>query len=133
MGVFVQMTEDFRDMGGQVSDIDVLNERTRLLERSEVRRIGTSLLQARKNIARRLGITADTIENFRSLRNKIVPSWLMNKVHGELISALQLEAQNLEHELNLHRQTGAHHSDDSLMAAEAQLAAVRKILMGENK
>lgn len=132
MGVFVQMTEEFRDMGSQVSDIDILNERTRLLERSEVRRIGTSLLQARKNIARRLGITADTIENFRSLRNKIVPHWLMNKVHAELMYALQLEAQNLEHEIGLHRQTGAHHSDDALLAAETQLAAVRKILNGNN-
>jgi hypothetical protein len=133
VGGFVKMTEENRNLGGAVSDVDELNGMARALERSEVRSVGTNLTQARKNIARRLGITADTIENFRSLRTKIVPNRLMNKIRAELISALQLEVQNLEHEIQLHRQTGAHHSSHTLASAEAQLLAARQILSGEVK
>lgn len=125
------MTGKNDPMRSSIADIDSLNEMARLLERSEGRRVNANLLQARKNVARRLGITADMIENFRSLRNKIVPHWLMDKVRDELISALQMEAQNLEHEIQLHRQTGAHHSGTALVEAETKLIAVRSILAGE--
>lgn len=130
MGAYAQMTEEYRPMNSAVSDIDKFNGMTRWLERSEARIAGTDLIPTRKSIARRLGISADTIENFRSLRNKIVPHWLMNRVHAELGSALQLEMQKLEHEISLHRQIGTHHSDAALAAAAAQLEAARKILTG---
>lgn len=124
------MTEEKGPMASSVGDIHSLNQMARLLERSEVRRVNTNLMQARKNVARRLGITADMIENFRSLRNKIVPHWLMDKVEAELRSALEMEAQNLEHEIQLYRQTGAHHSGSALVEAETKLVAVREILAG---
>lgn len=127
------MSKDSRQMNSAVSDVETLNGLARSLERSEVRRSGYGVIQARKNIARRLGITADTIENFRSLRAKMVPHWLMNRFRAELISALQLEVQNLEHEIQLNKQIGAHHTDNAMAAAEAQLAAARKILSGEVK
>lgn len=127
------MTKEFRQMNSAVSDVETLNGMTRSLERSEARRSGSGIIQARKNIARRLGITADTIENFRSLRAKMVPHWLMNRIRAELISALQLEAQNLEHEIQLHRQAGSHHSGTALVSAETQLAAAREVLRSEVK
>jgi hypothetical protein len=128
---FVKMQEDFRKMNSAVGDLDHFNAMARSLERSEVRSVGSGVIQARKNIARRLGINPDTIENFRSLRAKMVPHWLMNRVRAELVSALQLEVQNLEHEIQLHRQAGADHSGNALIAAETQVAAVRQILRGE--
>jgi hypothetical protein len=127
---FVKMQEDFRKMNSAVGDLDNFNAMARSLERSEVRSVGTGVTQARKNIARRLGITADTIENFRSLRAKMVPHWLMNRVRAELISALHVEVQNLEHEIQLHRQIGSGHCDHALASAETQLAAARQILEG---
>lgn len=120
-----------RDMRGAVSDIDELNTMARSLERSEVRRLSTNLMQARKNIARRLGITVDTIENFRALRNKIVPHQLMNRFRAELISVLQLEMQKLEHEIHCARQTGDDHTGDTLASAEAQMVKAREILSGK--
>jgi hypothetical protein len=127
------MQEDFRKMNSAVSDLETLNGMARSLERSEVRRGTSGIMQARKNIARRLGITDDQIENFRSLRTKIVPHWLMNRVRAELFTVLQLEVQNLEHEIQLHKQTGADYRDDALATAETQLAAARSILSGKVK
>src|SRR3981189_195404 len=101
---FVEMQEEFRQMNSAVSDVEALNGMARSLERSEARRVGTTRTQARKTIARRIGITASAFENFLYLRTKVVPNWLMGKVRAELISVLQLEVQNLEHEIQLHKQ-----------------------------
>jgi hypothetical protein len=127
------MQETFRQMNSAVSDIETLNVMARSLERSEARRVGTTLTMARKSIARRIGVTASAFENFLYQRTKVVPSWLMSRVRAELLSALQMEVQKLEHEIHLHRQTGADHSGSALVAAETQLAAARKILEGEVK
>lgn len=125
------MSKEFRQMNSAVSDVETLNGMARSLERSEVRRLGTGLIQARKNISRRIGITTSALENFRYLRTKAVPNWLMGRVRAELLSVLQLEVQNLEHEIQLHRQAGSDHSGDALISAETQLAAARSILKGE--
>jgi hypothetical protein len=122
------MSKEFRQMNSAVSDLDTLNGLARSLERSEARRIGTTPTQARKSVARRLGITKDTLENFLYRRTKVVPHWLMSCVRSELVSALQLEVQNLEHEIQLHRQAGSDHSGSALVSVEAQLAAARQIL-----
>ena len=124
------MQEDFRQMNSAASDIEMLNEMARSLERSEARRIGTTLTQARKTVARRVGLTAAAFENFLYQRTKVVPNWVMGRVRAELISVLQLEVQKLEHEIQLHKQIGSDHSDDALNAAETQLEAARKILNG---
>lgn len=122
------MTEENRDMGSAVSDIDKLNAKLRLWERSLVRRLNTNLVQARKSIAPHIGITADTIENFRSLRNKIVPHSLMDRVHAGLMSALELEAKNIDREIAHHRRFGSRHSDAALASAEAALVSARELL-----
>lgn len=127
------MTEDLRSFDSAVSDIQRVNEYARSLERSEVRRCDTNVTQARRNIARRLGVTTVTLDNLRTLRTKIVPNWLMNKVRAELISVLQLELQKLEHELHTHKQVGSPHSDDDLASAQAHLTSVRQILSGQVK
>lgn len=79
-------------------------------------------------MARRIGITACAFENYLYQRTKVVPHWLMNRIHAELVSVLQLEMQKLEHELQLHLQTGSDRSGSALVSAEAQLAAARKVL-----
>jgi len=127
------MQEDFRQMNSAASDISTLNGMARSLERSEARRVGTTLTQARKMVARRIGVTSAAFENFLYSRTKTVPSWLMGRVRAELISVLELEVQNLEHEIQLHKQAGSDHSGTALVAAETKLAAARKILKGEVK
>jgi hypothetical protein len=130
---FVEMPKEFHQMNSAVSDLEMLNGMARSLERSEARRIGTTLTRARKIVARRIGITASAFENILYQRTKNVPSWLMGRVRAELVSVLQLEVQNLEHEIQLYRQTGANHSGDALIAVETQLIAAREVLRGEVK
>jgi hypothetical protein len=130
---FVEMPEEFHQMNSAVTDLETLNGMARSLERSEARRIGTTPTKVRKIIARRLGITKSSLENFLSRRTKVVPHWLMSCVRAELISVLQLEVQNLEHEIQLYRQAGADHSGSALVAIETQLATARQILREEVK
>ena len=130
---FVKMQEEFRQMNSAVSDVETLNGMARSLERSEARRLGTGKLQARKNVARRIGITSGAFENFLYLRTKVVPNWLMSRVRAELVSVLQMEVQNLEHEIQLHKQAGDDRSGNALCSAETQLAAAREILRAEVK
>lgn len=126
-----EMTKDFPRLDSAGADVATLNGMARSLERSEARRIGTTLTQARKTIARRLGITSSTFDNFLYGRAKVVPNWLMGRVRAELISVLQSEAAHLEHEIQLHRQAGDHHSSAALLAAEAQLASAREMLRSD--
>lgn len=111
-----------------MSDVSTVNRYVRSLEKSEARRCGVKESKARVNIASRIGVSPGTLENFRRLRTKIVPSWLMNRIRSELIAVLQSEIQRLEHEVHLARQTGIDHRDDDLQAAEAQVAAAKEIL-----
>lgn len=124
------MQDNFRQVHSSVSDIEEFNLMARSLERSEIRRTSKKLEYARKDIADALGITASAIEGFRSLRTKIVPSWLKDRIREVLNSALQLEMQNLEHEIQLHKQAGANYSGNALVAAEAQLLEARETLRG---
>jgi hypothetical protein len=128
---FAKMPKEIHQMNSAVSDVKILNAMARSLERSEARSMRKNITQARKDVARRIGITAGAFENFLYLRTKVVPNWLMNRVRVELISVLQTEVQNLEHEIQLHKQTGSDHSGDALVSAETQIAAAREILRGE--
>lgn len=116
-----------------MSDVSTVNHFTRALENAEARRLGIRITKARGNVAKRIGVSPGTLENLRRLRVKVVPNWLMNKIRSELIAVLQLEIQRLEHEVHLARQIGLGHCDDTLIAAETQLAKVREILVGEMK
>jgi len=116
-----------------MSDVATVNEFARSLEKAEARRLGINEKKARARIAGRLGVAPGTLENLRRLRTKIVPNWLMNRVRSELVSVLQLEIQRLEHEVQLARQTGSGYRDDTLVPAEAHLAAVRQLLHGKVK
>jgi hypothetical protein len=110
------------------TDLATVNRLARVIEAQEARRLGISVTSARVRIAGRLGIAPSALENYRRLRAKIVPNWLMNRIHAEFIAVLQSEIQRHEHEIHLARQTGSDHRDDLLVSAQAQLEAARQIL-----
>lgn len=116
-----------------VSDIETVNRFARRLEDVEAKRLGVRVTQARTHVASKLGISPGTLENWRRMRTKIVPNWLMNKVRAELIAVLQSEIQRLEHEVHVARQIGSNYRDDALASAETSLASARQILKGEVK
>lgn len=110
------------------ADIATAEKWTRVLEEKEARRLGVPAKDARKSLARKLKASPGTLENIRRFRTKLVPHWLMARIRGEFIAALQMEIQRLEHEIHLARQTGMDNRDDALSAAEAQLQSARQIL-----
>lgn len=124
------MTEKVRNMNSTF-DIETISALTRSLERSEARRLGVGVTKTRASIARRLGVSAQTFENYIYGRMKSVPHWLMSRVRSELITVLQREISHLEHEIQIHRQAGDHHSGNSIVAAETALAKARALLAGE--
>ena len=117
-----------RQMYSAIDDISKFNDLAGRLERAEASRRKTGLMQARKNIAPRLGVTPSTLENYRTLRLKGVPHWLMQKVRDELVAVLQSEMDRLGHEIQIYKQTAGGHRDDALAEAEAQLAKARQLL-----
>jgi sirohydrochlorin ferrochelatase len=110
------------------ADLATAERWTKILEETEAKRLGVPASDARKSIARKLKASPGTLENIRRLRTKIVPSWLMSRIRGELIASLQMEVQRLEHEINIARQTGMDARENDLCAAEAQLAKAKEIL-----
>ncbi len=116
-----------------VSDVETVHRLARRLEDAEAKRLGVRVSEARISLANRLRTSPGTLENIRRLRTKIVPNWLMARIKAEFVSVLQNEISRLEHEITIARQIGTHHSDDTLAAAETQLAAAREIMVGSLK
>jgi hypothetical protein len=109
------------------ADLETINRFARVIEDREARRLNIPVIEARERIAIRLGIKTSALENYRRLRAKIVPNWVMHNIRAEFIAVLQSEIQRLEHEIHLARQTGADHRDNLLASAEAQLYAARQV------
>jgi hypothetical protein len=114
-----------------MTDVEAVHHFARTIEDAEAKRQGIKVREARAILARRLRTSPGTLENIRRLRTKIVPNWLMTRIKAEFVAVLQTEISRLSNEIHLARQTGAHHSDDALRAAAAQLSAARQILGAE--
>lgn len=110
------------------SDLETADRYVRALERAEADRLGVRTIEARPFIAHHLRTTEGALEGIRKKRTKVIPSWLMARIRARFVAHLQSEIARLEHEINLARQAGAHHADNDLQAAQAQVVAARKIL-----
>jgi hypothetical protein len=118
---------EFNQMNA-IADIEAVNRFARVVEDAEAKKLGVRIAEARITLARRLRTSPGTLENIRRLRTKMVPNWLMARIKAEFVSVLQAEIARLEHEITVANQTGAHHSDDALQAAQAQVVAAKEIL-----
>ena len=111
-----------------ITDVDAAQQFARSLEDREARRLGVSISEARRKVARSISASPGFLENLRRGRIKKIPSWTMQKIREAFIAALQAEVRRLEHEIHLARQTGIDPRDDDLVAAETQIEAAKKIL-----
>lgn len=76
----------------------------RSLENRETERTGLALPEARKAVARRLGVPAGTLSSLRRGRIKGVRSWVEDRLRDGLIAALEAEMRKTANELeNLRR------------------------------
>jgi len=110
------------------SDLETADRYVATLEKAEAQRHGIRVVEARPLVARGLQASAGTLEGIRKRRTKVIPSWLMARIRARFIAHLQSEITRLEHEISLAHQTGAHHTDHDLQAAQAQVVAAREIL-----
>lgn len=112
---------------------DMFNARRMVvrIEDTEAERRNETVNKVRPAVARRLRAAPGTLENIRRYRSKVIPSWLMDRIRAEFVALLMTEIQGLEHEVQIARQIGSNRRDDTLAAAEAQLAAARQVLDGE--
>ena len=118
-------------MSTATADVETANHFVTRIENFEARCRGRTVDEVRPTVARRLNASTGTLENIRRLRSKIIPNWLMERLRAEFVAVLHSEIQGLQHEAQLARQVGSNYRDDTLAAAEAQLAAAKAILHGE--
>ncbi len=113
---------------GPVSDVPVASRMLTLLENTEARRRGVSVEAARTGIARALRIPTATLRHLRNQRRKTVESCLLAGIRDRLITALQGEIAEFEHQIHIARQIGVDCRDDLFQEAAASIAAAKEIL-----
>jgi transcriptional regulator with XRE-family HTH domain len=110
------------------ASVDRAREWSTLLENREAFRTGRSLKEARKEVARREGVSPGTLENLRRGRLKTIATHWYERLRGALIRELMMEVRRLEHEITILNQTGVDPRSDEVASVVADLARVRQAL-----
>ena len=110
------------------ADVAVAKRLLGRLEDGEARAKGLPKEEVRRSLARRMRVLPGTLRNIRKNRVKSIPHWMMVRIRAELIAVLQHEANRIQHEIHLARQTGVDHRENNLAKAEAQLVEAQAIL-----
>ena len=123
------MSSAYRDEISRAGDADAqVRGWTRFLEGSYARRRGVGLSEARRPLARYLGVAPGAVERLRAGRVKGVRVHLYDRVRALFLAAVQDEIAALEHARDLARQCGADPRGGELGAIEAHLVAARALL-----
>lgn len=117
-----------RKMNSAVSDIPRASRMLTLLEDTEARRKQITVGEARTAIARALRVPAKTLLHIRNQRRKSVQNFLLAGIRDRLITALQQEIAEFEHQIHIARQIGVDCRDDLFQEAAAAIATAREIL-----
>jgi len=103
------------------------------LELREQRKTGLRLQAARKNVARRIGVSPGTLENLKRGRSKGLRDWVIQRIHKGIMDELEQEARRLKHELEILRQCGLDAREDEVSKVESLIAQARVLLAGRQK
>lgn len=101
---------------------------TTLLEDAESKRTGDPIREARKRVARTLGLTSGTLENLRHRSPKAVATHVYERLRGGVIRELEKELQRVEQELHIARQTGLDPRDGEVQSVLSSQAKIRAAL-----
>ena len=102
------------------------------IEDRERYRTGLSLPDARKAVARRIGVAPGTLENLRKGRVKRVALHVYQRLRAAVIRELQSEISRCTHELEMARQIGTDPRSADMAALETAMARAKE-LMGERE
>jgi hypothetical protein len=97
-----------------------------MIARREQRRVA----EVRPSVARKLSVTASSLDLIRRGRRKIIPAWLKTKIVALFIETAQAELRAIEYEIEVARQIGLDPRDGALVAARTRAAALISILEG---
>ena len=117
-----------------VSSADLAGEHhaiawVRRLEDAETERTGLALPEARKALARRIGVPTGTLSSLRRGRIKGVRSWVEDRLRDGLIAALEAEMRATQNELDDLRRRDPRAAAAEIRAIDAVLAAARSRLI----
>lgn len=98
------------------------------LEDRERARSGSKLPDARRAVAERIAVPAGTLRNLRLNRVKGIAVHWYERLRAAVVHDLQAEMRRLQHELDIHRQTGSHPASNEVAAVVADIEAVRLAL-----
>ncbi len=101
---------------------------TTVLEDAEARRTGDPIREARKRVARMLGLSSGTLENLRHRSPKAVATHVYDRLRGGVIRELEKELARVEQELHVARQTGLDPRHGVVQSALASQAKIRAAL-----
>lgn len=110
------------------TDVTTASSMIQRLENIEAERRGVTVQEVRIIISRKVRLSTASLANLRRGRRKSVKTDEMGKVRSALIQALQKQIRALEHEITIHRQTGADHRDLDFAKAEASLETARALI-----
>jgi hypothetical protein len=113
-----------------VSDSQIAKEYIARTEDMIARREHSRVVDIRPSVARKLTVSASSLDLIRRGRRKIIPAWLKTKIIALFIETAQAELRALEHEITTAIQIGLDPRDGALVAAKARAAALISILEG---
>jgi hypothetical protein len=97
------------------------------LEDREQKRSGVALPEARRAVARRIGVAPGSLENIRRHRTKGVRAWVYESIRAEFMRESEKEIKRLEHELAMARAAGLDTHQDQTGEVAAHLAELRRL------
>lgn len=98
------------------------------LETTERKRSGASIPNARRSVARRIGVAPGSLENLSRGRTKGVRAFLYERIRAAFIRECEQELKRLAHELEMARQAGLRVDGDEVGEIEAHFAAIKELL-----
>lgn len=116
------------EMGHAATSDEQARDWAKWLERARARRDETTVPNARRSVARALGVAPGTIERLRNGRVKGIRQWLFDRIRALVIREIEREIQRLTHELEIAQQSGADPRGVDMVEIETHLAKVRELL-----
>lgn len=85
--------------------------------------------EARRIVAREVGVAPGTFENLKRGRLKNV-DWVAAKINAAVIRRIEREIERLQHELEVARRVAARPDDAAIFEAQAAIDHARKLIAG---
>jgi len=98
------------------------------LQRREIMRSGGTVPDARRVVARQIGVAPGTLENITRGRTKGVRGWIVERIKSAVIRELEAEIRGAQHDLEIVRRCGVDPRSSAFSAVEAAVESAKQQL-----